>query len=380
MPVPPRWPQPRNAAPLYAVIMAGGQGTRFWPLSRQARPKQFLSLAGERSLLRETAERLVPLVGWQRLLVVTHQRYRAAVRSELPELPAAQVLAEPEGRNTLPCLVLAATWIAKRAPTATMIAAPADHRIAPAAAFRRELRVAARLAQREQALVTLGIPPTRPETGYGYIERGKPVTGVRGAEHAFWVARFREKPDARTAARFLKSGRFFWNSGLFVWSLPAFARAAGQLHPDLWRHSSSLWQKRGSARERSLRQLYRSCAAVSVDVGIFEPLSQAGRSADLPPVAVVPARFGWSDLGSWEEVGTLWPHDACGNALRGPVLCLGTEGSVVWSGGRLVALLGVRDLVVVETDDAVLVCAREQAQSVREIVAELGRRGWQRWQ
>lgn len=372
--------KPRGSSPLYAVIMAGGQGTRFWPVSRKARPKQFLALASERSLLRETAERLVSLVGWQRLLVVTQDRYRAAVREELPELPAAQVLAEPEGKNTLPCLVLAATWIDRREPAATMIAAPSDHRIAPAVTFHRELRAAARLARETQSLVTLGIVPTRPETGYGYIERGGAVEGVRGAEHAFWVARFREKPDARAAARFVRSGRFFWNSGVFVWTLPAFARAVRAFFPALWEQSRLLWDLGEAASTPTLRRLYQGSPAVSVDVGIFEPLTGKGKRSDLPRVAVVPARFRWSDLGSWQEVGELWPHDALGNAVRGNVLCLESEGSLAWSEGRLVALLGVRDLVVVETKDAVLVCSRNHAQAVREIVAELGRRGWRQWQ
>ncbi len=357
--------------------MAGGQGTRFWPLSRAAQPKQFLRLFGAKSLLRATAERLLPLVGWQRLLVVTHQRYAAAVRRELPELPAANVLAEPQARNTFPCLLFAAAWVAERDPHALLIVAPADHLIQPRSVFLRDVHVALQLAEQHPCLVTLGIRPQRPETGYGYIECGQPVGEGKGEQEAFWVRRFREKPDARTARRFVQSGKFFWNSGLFVWSLPSFVAAAETCVPGAWGTWRSVLGRGGRPQAARLRDLYREAPSRSVDVALLEPV--ASLPAAPVRVAVVPARFRWSDIGSWQELAELWLKDEHGNALQGRVVSVATKGCLAWSQGRLLALVGVNDLVVVETSDAVLVCHKEQTQSVRSVIAGLERRKWRKW-
>lgn len=367
-----------TAPNLYAVIMAGGQGTRFWPLSRRQRPKQFLRLFGTQTLLRATAERVLPLTGWERLLVVTQQRYAAAVRAELPELPRTHVLAEPSGKNTLPCLLFAAAWIARQDPHATMIATPADHLIAPASLFRSDLERAARLARAENCLVTLGVAATRPETGYGYIERGAPFELKRNGA-GFWVRRFHEKPDAARARRYVRSGRFFWNSGIFVWPVDVFAAAVEAVAPQTWQHWQQVVPRRARIARQRLRARYAQAESCSVDVAVLEPLSTRKPDPTVPRVAVLPARFRWSDVGGWRELAELLPKTAAGNAEHGNVVALDAHDCLAWSEGRLVALVGVRDLVVVETEDALLVCAKERTQAVRELVAELERQRAERW-
>lgn len=361
---------------LFAVILAGGVGTRFWPLSRTRFPKQFLRLVGDTSLLQRTAERLLPLVGWERLLVVTHRKYAARVRAELPRLPRNHVLSEPAARNTLPALVLATAWIRARCPEAVTIAAPSDHLVRPAIAFRQTLRYAARLAREEGLLVTLGVVPTRVETGYGYIEVGARLhPRCRDQGMAFHVQRFREKPDRRTAARYLRSGNFLWNSGMFVWRVDRFWEAASECASEMTEKFGALLRKEGKSWQRHLASLYPSLPSVSVDQGVLEPLSKRREHR----IAVVRAPFAWSDIGSWAEAGTLFPTDAHQNALRGRVVVIDSRGNVIWSPRRLAALVGVQDLIVVDTPDAVLVCAKEHAQALREVIRELEQRGWQRY-
>ncbi len=360
-------------SPVYAVVMAGGQGTRFWPLSRAETPKQFLRLDGEKSLLQRTAERLVPLVGWSRVLVVTHEKYARRVRQELPALPQENVLAEPEAKNTLPCLLLAAEWIRQQHPEAVMIAVPADHVVRPATALRRTLRTATRLARTSRRLVTIGIAPTRPETGYGYIQAGAQWQDARSANaRVYVVRRFREKPNLETAARFLRKGGFLWNSGMFVWRVDAFREAAAQCAPEVVRAFVRAFAKRGFPQPGQLQRLYRALPPISVDSGVLEPLSQRRRQA----ILVVEAAFQWNDIGNWSELGAVVPADTKGNVVRGRAVVIDGTGCVVWSPERIVALIGLEDAVVVDTPDAVLVCAKERTQAVRKVIEELRRRGW----
>ncbi|GIW43234.1 MAG: mannose-1-phosphate guanylyltransferase [Candidatus Binatia bacterium] len=364
-----------TTVPCYGVVMAGGHGTRFWPLSRERRPKQFLSLDGRQTLLRQTARRLVPLVGWQRLLVVTHKLYARQVRAELPELPPENVLAEPEGKNTLPCLLFAAAAIRQQTGNALMIAVPADHVVRPASDLRRDLRAALALARQHECLVTLGVPPTRVETGYGYIEIGQELGTLRSTSKAYAVRRFREKPDRPTARRFLRSGRFLWNSGMFVWDVQNFWRAAELSVPSVAAEFGRAFRGKKAPAARALADLYRKLPHVSVDQGVLEPMSK--RKA--VPIAVVPASFAWSDVGSWTELGVFLPADSRNNVIYGPAVDIGSRGNVVWSPRRLVALVGMQDTVVVDTEDALLVCRKEDAQSVREVIRELKRRRWSRY-
>jgi len=354
--------QPRRPASAPAgicVIMAGGSGTRFWPLSRKAAPKQMLPLVEGRSLLRATYERLAPLVGPDRILVVTGAGLAAAVRAELPELPAAHVIGEPVGRNTAPCAVLGAGLAARLDPAAPFALLPADHLIPDAEDFRAQLAAAFARAAAREAVVTLGIRPDRPETGYGYLETAadEDAAGFRRG------LAFVEKPDAATAAQYIRSGRFFWNSGIFVWNPDRF-RAARDAH---LAHVARLLEPAVEAFgtsdfDAALEAAYGPCPADSIDYAVMEKL---------PEFEVLPAAFRWSDLGSWDAWGDLAPALAGGNRGQADLIAVDASGNVVQAPGKLVALIGVDDLVVVDAGDALLVCRKTDAQKVKNIVTRL---------
>ncbi len=365
----------RRNLPRYAVIMAGGQGTRFWPRSRRRLPKQLLTISGRHTLLQQTAQRLLPAFPWHRMLIVTNRDQAPEVRRQLPRLPAAHVLIEPVGRNTAPCIALAAEWIAARHSDGIMTVLPADHVIDDAPALRRTLGAACGLAGRADVLVTLGIRPSRPETGYGYIEVGARIGRHAPAMH--WVRRFHEKPTAAVAARYLAGGRHLWNSGMFVWRTSVFLRALERFLPELRRGFEGCWSGGGRGCAQRLARIYRRVPAVSVDVGIMQPLTAAADST--LRAAVVPAAFGWNDVGSWLAMADVWGCDRSGNASLGKTLTVGADHTIVYSPERLVALVGVRDVIVVDSPDALLVCARDRAQDVRQVTDELKRRRWSRY-
>jgi mannose-1-phosphate guanylyltransferase len=353
------------AASHFAVVMAGGSGTRFWPRSRADVPKQLLALVGRRTLLQDAAGRMADVVGWPNVRVVTGARHADAVRRQLPRLRSAQRLVEPRGRDTAAAIALAALALAPRAPRACMIVTPADHVIGNLPRFRKALARAADVAKRTGALVTLGITPTRPETGYGYIRPGAAVPAGGGAA---WVERFIEKPDARRAARMIASGGVLWNSGIFVWRVDRILEELERWLPDVVRPLARAMRTGGRA---ALARAYRAVPAISIDRGVMEHADR---------VAVVPARFAWNDVGSWAAVGEIWADGRpAANAARGRLLALDSSRCVVDSPSRLVALLGVDDLVVVDSPDAVLVCHKSRVQDVRRVVAELERRGLRRY-
>jgi len=366
----------RAAVPRYVVIMAGGHGTRFWPRSRRRVPKQLLSIAGRHTMLQETVRRLLPLVSWQRMLVVTNAEHADEVRRQLPHLGPDQVLVEPVGRNTLPCVVLAAEWIAARVPDALMIVVPADHVIKDAVALRRALSAACSLAARRDCLVTLGVQPTRPDPGYGYVEVGRSVDGGSAAAH--WVRRFHEKPTAVVAKRYVASRRYLWNSGMFVWKASVFRQAVERCAPEVQRALRGIWAHPAAASARRLARVYRALPSVSVDVAVMQPIT-ARPVVDGLRVAVLPAAFDWNDVGSWVAMPEVWGCDPAGNAAIGRLLALETSDSIVYSPERLIALVGVKDLIVVDSHDALLICARDRAQDVRKVTHIIEERGWSRY-
>ena len=341
------------------VIMAGGRGTRFWPLSRAARPKQLLPLAAGRSLLRETCDRVLPLVGPGRVLVVTGAELADAVRAELPELPAAHVVGEPVGRNTAPCAVLGAGLAARLDPDAPFALLPADHLIPDPDTFRSQLGQAFARAAAAPVVVTLGIRPDRPETGYGYLETADDADAAGFRRGLGFV----EKPDRATAAGYVASGRYFWNGGIFVWNPRRFAaaasthlpRTAALLAPAVAAHGTD-----GFAA--ALETGYRQCPAESVDYAVMEKLDG---------FEVLPAAFRWSDLGSWDAWGELAPALEGGNRGEADVVAVDAAGNVVRADGKLVALVGVDGLVVIDTPDALLVCRKTDAQRIKDVIARL---------
>ena len=339
--------------------MAGGSGTRFWPLSRQSRPKQFLALGpDERSLLQATAERVWDLIPPERTWIVTSEALADQVFEILPQLPAEQVLAEPLGRNTAPCIGWAASNIRRRDPQARVAILPADHYIGDTEGYLDALRQGLHAATHGD-YVTIGIRPSRPETGYGYIEVGKELDpGV------FRARRFVEKPDRERAEQFVASGRFLWNSGMFFFQASRILEAIDQHLPGLADQLRRYDEAAQAGNEAELvRATYAALPAVSIDHGVMEKVEA---------VTVIPGSFDWSDLGSWTSSWELSAQDEEGNVLPADAIAIdATRNYAHVPKDKLVALIGVRDLVVVDSGDALLVCPRERAQDVREIVAAL---------
>ncbi|MFT5234129.1 MAG: mannose-1-phosphate guanylyltransferase [Candidatus Krumholzibacteriia bacterium] len=342
------------------VIMAGGRGTRFWPLSRSDRPKQLHALASGKSLLRETFERVAPVVGAERVLVITSGSLAAATQAELPELPPENVITEPVGRNTAPCAVLGVGIASRLAPGEPVALLPADHFIPDGDVYRAQLVEAMACAK---SVVTIGIRPDRPETGYGYIE-----TDTNSDEARVGV-QFVEKPDLATAEGYVRGGRHLWNSGMFIWNPEFFAATAAAEIPDIVAKMAPAVESFGtSGFETALAEAYRDCPADSLDFAVMEKLSG---------FTVLPANFRWSDLGSWDAWGELADPLVGSNRGLADLLSIESEGNVIRVQDRLVALIGVRDMIIVDTDDALLVCRKSDAQRIKEIINQLEDRGRQ---
>jgi mannose-1-phosphate guanylyltransferase len=355
---------------LFPVIMAGGSGTRFWPLSRKDRPKQFLALAGDEPLLAATVTRLPPLARAKETYVVCGPAHAAAARRMLPALPAENFIVEPCARNTAPCVGLAALHVAAREPRGLVAMLPADHHISRPKAFREALAAAGALAE-QGAIATIGIHPSRPETGYGYLKLG-PRLAARGKakKHgpAHKVEAFVEKPDVVTAARYLADGNYLWNSGIFVFRADVILEEIRRAMPVLGEQLDVIQASLGTpAYKRTLRRVFPDCPSISIDYGVMEKSKR---------IAVVPADFGWSDVGSFAALSDVRPTDHLGNVAEGDALVIdGRNDVVVAAGGRPVAVVGLEDVIVVDAGDAVLVCRRDRAQDVRKAVEELQRRG-----
>jgi mannose-1-phosphate guanylyltransferase len=354
-----------QALPACAVLLAGGRGTRFWPRSRTRLPKQLLNITGEATMLRETAARLTPLFPAKNLWAVTNIEQAAAVRRELPGVPASHVIAEPVGRNTAAAIGLAAFHLAHQHGDALMAVLPADSYIGDVARYRKLVRAALELASSPGNLVVMGIPPTRPETGYGYIERGESAGRLQG-EAAFVVKRFTEKPEAAVAEKYVAAGSYFWNAGMFFWRVSTFLENLQRYLPETYEALRGLAKTFGTRRYAgALRRVYPRLENISVDYAIMEP---ATLQRDERRVFVIPAKVGWSDIGSWAAVYELLAPKLDANVSAGPFVALDALGNFFWSPNKLVAAVGVKDLVLVDTPDAILICPRERAQDVGKIV------------
>lgn len=358
----------RLPLPAHAVILAGGRGTRFWPRSRTRTPKQLLNIVGEQTMLQQTAARLAPAFPPSRLWIVTNDEQAAAVRRQLPRLAASHILSEPTGRNTAAAIGLAALHLAQHsgAGDALMAVLPADHYIAQTARYLRLLRAALQVAAAGENLVVLGVPPTRPETGYGYIERPARTPVRAGGFPVYAVRRFTEKPAPARARQYVASGRYLWNAGMFFWRVSTFLdhlrRYLPRTHEALLRLADAIGTPRYA---KDLRRIYPQLENISVDYAIMEP---ATRERQAPHVFVLPAEVGWSDIGSWASVYELMARKAGENISAGAFVALDAEGNLFWSPEKFVAAIGVRDLVVVGTSDALLICPRGRAQDVGQVV------------
>lgn len=347
----------------YAVIMAGGIGSRFWPQSRKARPKQFLNVFGEATLLQNTLARLQGLVPPERCIIVTNERYVAQTRNQLPALPPQNILAEPVGRNTAPAIAFAAVKLLAEDPDATMVVLPADHLIRDVAQFHEVVRIAIDKAQEPGALVTIGITPTHPATGYGYIQFGHPSDLEQTELRAFPVRTFAEKPNIATAERFLDSGDFLWNSGMFIWRADTILAQMQHHLPDAYDAFAPLKEAIGTDHEaKAIEAAYHKSPRISIDYGVMERADK---------VFVVPGDFGWSDVGDWRAVFDLREKDKHGNALQNHVIVHDSSRCMVQAEDRLIVLIGIHDTVVVDTEDALLICHRESTQQVKNVVTYL---------
>ncbi len=354
---------------LHAVVMAGGSGTRFWPKSRRDRPKQLLRLHGDATMLQQTVARIAPLVAPDRTWIITGDDQAAATRAQLPELHPSQVVGEPCARDTAACVGLAAALVARRDPEGTMIVMPADHVIEPAERFRATVAVAAEVVEADpSAFVTFGVRPTRAETGYGYIERGESL-GTPGGIALHRVARFREKPDHATAEEFVASGRFDWNAGIFVWKARAVLDALAAHRPKLGAALSRVEAALGTPVEaETIAREYAGMEKVPIDKAVME---------HYPNVRVLEVGYDWSDVGDWRALSALVPPDPKGNSVQGPVIAAESTGCVIVSDdGRLIAALGVSDLVIVQSGGATLVARRDQLDKLKGLVEGLDTAGF----
>jgi mannose-1-phosphate guanylyltransferase len=362
----------KKTSNFYPVILAGGRGTRFWPLSRRRRAKQLLALVGKRTMIQQTVTRLLPLAPSKRFWVITNEFLRGEIMRQLPRLDRRQITAEPVGRNTAPAIGLAAFILARRDPDAVIGLFPSDHVIADEKRFRAVLSTGIRLASAGENIVVLGVRPTRAETGYGYIEAGSALN-----QDALRVRRFTEKPDAVRAAEFLQAGNYFWNSGMFLWSARTLTNALREHLPKTTPVLEKIAAAFGKPSFSSvLRRLYPKCENISVDYAILEPRSAKGEHAS--NIFCLPVDFGWNDLGSWNALhehhtSKRRPLDDNVSSSQG-LFTLHAHGNYIHAPGKFVAAVGVSNLVVVETEDALLITTRERAQDVGKVTEHLDKK------
>jgi mannose-1-phosphate guanylyltransferase len=352
---------------MYAVIMAGGSGTRFWPQSRKNKPKQLLSICGRKTMIRATVERILPEISFDRIMVVTGEAHAAELKNQVPELAGEMIVAEPSGRNTAPCVALAAYKLQKIDPEGVMVVLPADHLILNREEFLRNVITGADAARKGNYLLTFGVVPDRPETGYGYIKLG-PQEFSLDSKEVFRVDAFVEKPNPTLAREYVASGEYVWNSGMFVWKIADIVRAVETYLPSLGNAMRTIVHALNTPDEAAaVKRAYDELDSISVDYGIMEKADN---------VLCVPMDVGWNDVGSWASLGDVWGQDDLDNASKGAVVGIDTKNCIVSSPHKLAALIGVEDLIVVDTPDALMICRKDKAQDVGKLREMLKLKGY----
>lgn len=342
-----------------ALIMAGGRGERFWPKSRQSLPKQFLNIVGQKSMLQQTVERINPLIPTERVFISTGADYFNLVRQQLPDLPPENIIVEPVGRDTAPCIGLATLFVEKRFPDSVMAVLPADHLILDTQKFLGCLRAAADFARRGDNIVTLGIKPDRPETGYGYIHVGSPeIIGESYSIHR--VNAFKEKPDRAVAEAYMSTGEYLWNSGMFVWRLDTIKGLIKEHLPEVHNILGNIKEALDSNElNLVLEKEFCRMPKISVDYGIMEKADR---------VYVIPGDFGWDDVGGWLALSRVTGADECGNIVSCTHVGIDTKNCIIDSNGKLVVTIGLEDVVVVNTDDVVFVCHKDKVGDLKQVI------------
>jgi len=350
---------------MYAVIMAGGVGTRFWPRSRNRRPKQLLNILDDQTMIQATVNRLNDFVSKDQICVVSTGPQMEEISKQLPFLKEENLIIEPKGKNTAPCIGLSAVFLKHRDPDAVMAVLPADHRIQDKQKFQQVLSAAEETASKLDCLVTIGIHPTYPSTGYGYIQVNGKVDAINGVD-VFKVKTFAEKPDLVTAERFLKSKDFLWNSGMFVWKATAILREIEEALPELYDGLKEIEKYLGTkSQDEVIKTVYCQIKSISIDYGVMEQSEN---------VYVLKGEFDWNDVGSWEEIYKISPHDKNDNVIFGEHFTRDTSGCLIDSPKRFIATLGLEDLIIIDTDDALLVCRKDLAQNVKDLVDAMKRK------
>jgi len=356
----------RDKMPISAVIMAGGSGTRFWPWSRKRLPKQFLPVISDRTMIEETVMRLQPKIPLSHIYTVANKDQSQQINSLFPDLPQENIIVEPQGKNTAPSLLLATAKIYLKDPKTILAALPSDHLITDRDLFLQKLESCETKAASESTLITFGVRPVYPATGYGYIQFDSSRSHTVKRESFFPVQKFKEKPDYALAEKFLKQGNYFWNSGMFIWQASAFKEKIKQFAPQMYAY----WKRMIAALEKEdiqlLADIFNEMPSISIDYALMEKASG---------VVMCEGDFGWSDVGSWSSLIENWPRDVSGNSTRGETVSLDTKNCLVHNPHKLTALVGVQDLIIVETEDALLICHRDQDQKVRQIVENLKKSG-----
>ncbi|MBR2067269.1 MAG: mannose-1-phosphate guanylyltransferase [Solobacterium sp.] len=346
------------------LIMAGGRGTRFWPKSRKSLPKQFLSLTGDgKTMIQLTVERLLPLIDMEDIYISTNLDYKALVQKQLPDIPEENILCEPVGRNTAPCIGLGAIHIAKKYDDALMIVLPSDHQIKMKDLFCHTLEEACEIAVENKNIVQIGITPNYPETGYGYIK----YLPKEKKGSAYKVEKFVEKPNVEKAREYLESNQYLWNAGQFIWKVSTVLAEMKEYMPDTYEHLMNIQEAIGTdGYEKVLNDEFRAMKSISIDYGVMEKAKD---------IYVIPGNFGWDDVGSWLAVGRLQKKNKEGNVIDGDVITINTEDSIIQGNNKLIAVVGLDNIIVVDTDDALLICDEDHAGEIRDVMKALEEKG-----
>jgi mannose-1-phosphate guanylyltransferase len=351
---------------MYALIMAGGLGKRFWPWSRDKNPKQFLNIFSEKSLLEETAERLESIVKKEDIYIITNISHKRRIAELIKDVPKENIIAEPIGRDTSACIGLGAIFMKRKNPKGIQIVLPSDHLISEIETFRDILKKASRLAEEKNCLVTIGIKPTHPNTGYGYIQYLLEKEEERWDENIYKVKTFAEKPNLETARSFLESGNFLWNSGIFVWRIETILKEIESSLPELYYGLMEIEKNLNKKNINSvIKRVYSRIKNISIDYGIMEKAKD---------VYVIKADFGWSDVGNWSEVYRLGKKDESQNVIMGNVVLRESDGNLIYSKKKLLTGIDIHNMIIIDTDDVLLICSKDKAQNVKELVDYIKRK------